>query len=135
MKRLNPFYLLALFSVLFLLSLWTLFHAKKEQETLRASLESVQKLAYELHALQNIYANKQEQQKRVDILLKSPQLKDSGVVKEQKKSSWHLSSASMTQKELEFLLGKVFNANFTIKSLQIKRIESQKARLDLELQW
>lgn len=134
MSRINPLYLLALFAIMLLLSLTTLQRAKKEQSQLQVSLTTTQKLALQIQAIKSVYS-KEEQQKGVDALLKNPQLKGASLQKEQKTSLWHISSASLSEKELEFFLGKILNANYPLKSLKIERLDSQKARLDLELQW
>jgi hypothetical protein len=135
MSRVNPLYLLALFSVLFLLSLYTLMSVKQEQIALKHSYQSAKILANDLQALQTIYTQKNEQQKRLDALLKSTQLKDANFIKEQKKSLWHVTSSAISQKELEFFLNKILNESYPVKSLTIKREQSQKARIDVEIQW
>jgi biopolymer transport protein ExbB/TolQ len=135
MNKINPLYLIALFLVFLGLSLYKLSQAKSEFKEAQESFNSNYELAHDLQALRSVYEQKEQQQRALDLLLQHATLKEANMQKEQKKSSWHVSSSSINQKALDFFLGKVLNASYPIKSYVIEKIDDEKAKIDMEIQW
>jgi len=135
MNQVNPLHIGALLVALLAFLLFTLKGVNTELAEEKALYLESEKLAVELSALKDVYAQKKHTQKAIERLLSQSSLKSTNLVVKKDKKFIKISSKSMDAQALNSLMGKILNGSYNIKALQINRLSETKASLDMEIQW
>lgn len=135
MNQVNPLHVGALLVVLLAFLFFTLGEVKSEFEDEKALYLESEKLAVELSALKDVYADKKKTQRSIERLLAQSSLQSADLVVKKDKKSIKISSKSIDAKVLNSLMGKVLNGSYNVSQLQIKRLSETKASLEMEIKW
>lgn len=135
MNRFNPLYVGVFLVLLLVFSVMKLVDAKKELHEEKNLYEKTLKIAIETNALKKAFANKKKEKREILHILSYPVLKNVDITKEVTNSGIHIRAKNMDIKALNFLMGKILNATFNITMLQIKKINENKAMLEVRIKW
>lgn len=135
MNQINPLHIGALLVALLAFLFFTLSGIKSDLvEEKNLYLES-EKLAVELSALKDVYADKKGTQKSIERLLLQKSLKSADLKVKKDKKSIYISSKSMDAKALNSLMSKILNGSYNLTELKIKKLSETKVSLDMEIKW
>ena len=135
MNQLNPLHIGALLLVVLLFSFFKLSEVKKELHSAKEQYAQTQKVALELSALKDAYANTTQTRKAINRIVSQSTLRSAHLEIKRSKKAIKIGAKSIDLQALNFLMGKILNANFNIKQLEIQRVDDLHARLKLEIQW
>lgn len=135
MNRINPLYVGALLVVFLIMSIYLLNSSKQSLSEVKSSFKETQKLASELSSLKKAYANDLSSKKEIIKLLAHRNLKATDIKADYKNSGVKISTDSIDKKSLDFLMGKLLNSTYDIRTIKIKRLSDEKASLELEIKW
>lgn len=135
MNRINPIYVGALLLIIVGFMLLNLSSAKDEYAEAKVSYKETLIIANELSGLKAVYADKKKIKKSLQKILNSSVLKESKIEQQSKKSGTTLSSKAMNMTAVNYLMGKLLNGTYQIKSMKIKRLSETKVTLDMEIKW
>jgi len=135
MNRINPLYiglslLLIIVFVSYKLNLITDEYVKSKEEY-RKTLS----LAEELKSLKSVYDDKDRYKKSLRKILRHSSLKNSNIKEVKGTKTVKLSSDNMDKKAINFLMGKILNDTYQIKSMKITRLNDLNVSLEMELVW
>ena len=135
MNQINPLHIGALF-VVFVVFLFVKLHSLQD-ELIQAtdSYKASEKLAVEVSSLKEVYAQKKKRQKAIKRILASSILQEAEINVKHNEKGVSMNSKTMSQKALNFLMGKILNNSYKIKRLKIKRLSDEMASLEMEIQW
>jgi len=117
MNKINPLYLLLLFTVITFVSFFTLELKKNEVKKSFASLSSFSKTANEYALIKNVWLNKNKIKRDINALLRS--LTSEQITKMELLDSIKIKMESKNEKKLSAFLNKLLNANFLFLKLEI----------------
>jgi len=135
MNRLNPLYIGLFLLLLLVFSIMQLIDVKKELHKEKNLYEKTLKISLDTSALKKAFANKTKEKKEILRILSHPILKSANITKEVTSSDIHISAKNMDINALNFFMGKILNATFNITMLQIKKINENKATLEVKIKW
>jgi hypothetical protein len=135
MNRVNPLHIIILLIVLLAFVMMKLNAAKEELVDAKEAYAKTVVLAENIKGLRGTYFNKSKVQKSLNAILRNAMLRSANIRKKVTNSSFHISSDNMNIRSLNYLLGKILNGTYVVSQLQIKRIDAQKASLDMEIKW
>ncbi|WP_044417267.1 hypothetical protein [Halarcobacter anaerophilus] len=121
MSRINPFYLITLFLLLFILSLFSLNKEKESLKNIENEKKELFKLSQEYKDYKNSWFDKKQIEQRVSRIIKSITFKDEKILTSQTKNIIKIKIESQNEKILEKFLKKVLNEKFIIKKLEVKK--------------
>lgn len=135
MNRINPIYFGALLLIILGFMLLNLSSAKDEYAEAKVSYQETLLVANELSTLKEVYADKKKTKKSLQKILNNSVLKESKIEQQSKKSGITLSSKVMNMTAVNYLMGKLLNETYQIKSMRIKRLSETKVTLYMEIKW
>lgn len=135
MNQINPLHIGALLVVLLAFLFFTLSGAKKDLLEEKELYAQSEKLAIELNALKDVYADMKKTQVSVERLLSQSFLKPAALVIKKDKISIKISSKSIDARVLDSLMSKILNGSYKIKELKIKKLSPTTASLEMEILW
>lgn len=121
MSRINPFYLITLFLLLFILSLFSLNKEKESLKNIENEKKELYKLSQEYKDYKNSWFDKKQIEQRVSRIIKSITFKDEKILTSQTKNIIKIKIESQNEKILEKFLKRVLNEKFIIKKLEVKK--------------
>ena len=132
MKQINPLYIaLFLIAVLIVVTV-KLNGAIAMQKEVRAELEKSEVMAKRIVAFKKSWEVNDEMKKTLDRLLKRTARNTEIEYKEQH-GSMVITAKKIKAKAAEYLLNKLFNGTYVIKTMSIKRLDSESASLEVEI--
>jgi len=135
MNQINPLQIGGLLLVVILFLFFKLSAVQNEIVEADQSFKKSEKLALDVSALKNIYADKKRTQKRLQKIFSNRKLHTANLkIKEQKKLL-KVSSESIDTSALNYLMGKILNDSYNITTLKIKQLSKEKASLEMEIKW
>ncbi len=135
MNQINPLQIGGLLLVVILFLFFKLNAVQNEIVEADQSFKKSEKLALDVSALKNIYADKKRTQKRLQKIFSNRKLHTANLkIKEQKKLL-KVSSESIDTSALNYLMGKILNDSYNITTLKIKQLSKEKASLEMEIKW
>lgn len=135
MNQINPLHIGAFLSVLLAFLFFTLSGVKQELVEEKVLYLESEKLAVELSALKDVYADKKKTQKSIDRLLAQSSLKSANLEVKKDKKSIIISSNSIESDALDSLMAKILNGSYNISQLKIKKLSETTASLEMEIKW
>lgn len=133
MKQINPLYVMALLVLILLFVIVRLTSATSAQNEAIASLEKTEKMAKRITTLKRTWEKPTATKKAIARLMKSSVLRGAAVKQKHSKGGLSLKATALNRHQMEYLIGKLFNGSFTIKSYEIKRLSEEKASLNMEI--
>jgi len=133
MNKINPLYFVLL---LLILLFFVVYKNYKIQDKISNSVQAItifeQKADY-ISKLKKHWRDKKVIKRKVNSILKSPQLKGIKIDKEEKRNSIKISANELNAKKTRALFAKFFNAPLIIKSFDVKRYSDTNVSVSLEI--
>ena len=133
MKQINPLYLILLLTVVLFIVLFKQMDAKKRLHETQNSFQKTKTVLSTIVDLNHSWGNKKRTADTLGIILKSSSLRNAKIVRKDKRGIVELHSASIDSKSASYLINRLLNETFTLKSMKIQRLSSQRASLDVEI--
>lgn len=133
MKQINPLYIILLLVVVLVVVLFKQIHAKSALHETRNNFQQTKKMVNNVVDLRQSWGNKKRIFDTLGLILKSSSLRNAGIVRKDKRGTVKLHSSSIDSKSASYLINRLLNETFTIKSMKIQRLNSQRASIDVEI--
>ncbi len=131
--RINPLYFLLLILVFVLFSTYRLEQAKDRLQEAQEDLKVTEELAIRLMAIKKAYDSKNKE--KLVRFLKSKQFQKSGIKIKNTAGSFGVEASSLDISRLNAILSRVFNGNYNVVGLRVKKRSDDKTELRLEIKW
>jgi len=135
MNQINPLQIGGLLLVVILFLFFKLSGVQSEIVEADQSFKKSEKLALDVSALKNVYADKKRTQKRLEKIFSNRKLHTAKLKIKKQKKLVKVSSESIDSSALNYLMGKVLNDSYNITTLKIKQLSKEKASLEMEIKW
>ena len=135
MNQINPLQIGGLLLVVILFLFFKLSGVQSEIVEADQSFKKSEKLALDVSALKNVYADKKRTQKRLEKIFSNRKLHTANLKIKKQKKLVKVSSESIDSSALNYLMGKVLNDSYNITTLKIKQLSKEKASLEMEIKW
>lgn len=133
MKQINPLYIILLLVVILFVVLFKLMQTKTELHEAHNSFYKNKEMVHDIVDLRQSWDNPKNTRNALTRILKSSQLRNAGVAQKVKRDQIELHSSSMDSKSASYLINRLLNEPFVIKSMKIRRINKEQASLDVEI--
>ncbi len=133
MKQINPLYIILLLVVILFVVLFKLMQTKAELHEVHNSFYENKEMVHDIVNLRQSWDNQKATKNTLTRILKSSQLRNVGVVQRVKRDQIELHSSSLDAKSASYLINRLLNEPFVIKSMKIRRISKEHASLDVEI--
>lgn len=133
MKKINPFYIIILLIVILVVVMFNLMHVKDELHEAQNSFDKTKAMVHEIVDLRQSWDNKKYTKNSIRRILKSSVLRNAGIVQKDRRGVIVLHGGSMNSKSASYLITRLLNESFTIKSMKIRRLSKERASLDVEI--
>ncbi len=133
MKQINPLYIILLLVVILFVVLFKLMQTKAELHEVHNSFYENKEMVHDIVNLRQSWDNQKATKNTLTRILKSSQLRNVGVVQRVKRDQIELHSSSLDAKSASYLINRLLNETFVIKSMKIRRISKEHASLDVEI--
>lgn len=134
MKQINPLYIILLLVVILFVVLFRLMQSKTELHEAHNSFNMNKDMVHEIVNLRQSWGNQKATKNMLTRILKSSQLRNTEFVKKVKRDQIELHANSMDARSASYLIDRLFNEPFVIKSMKIRRLSKERASLDVEIQ-
>ena len=133
MRQINPLYISMLFVVVLTIVFIKLNAAKSGYNEARSELVKTEMMAKRIVALKKGWGEDKSKVQALERLLKASALRSASLIKSREGKMITLSSKKVDARAVEFLINKLYNGTFVIKSLQIRRLDDAYATLRMEI--
>jgi competence protein ComGC len=133
MKKINPFYIIILLIVILVVVMFNLMHVKNELHEAHNSFDKTKAMVHKIVDLQQNWDNKKSTKNSIRRILRSSVLRNAGVIQKDRRGVITLHASSMNSKSVSYLISRLLNETFTIKSMKIRRLNKERASLDVEI--
>lgn len=133
MRQINPLYIILLIVVILFVVLFKLMQTKIELHEAHNSFSRDKEMVHNIVDLRQSWDNPKSTKNTLTRILKSSQLRNAGIVKSIKRDQIELRGRSMDAKSASYLINRLLNDPFVIKSMKIRRLSKERASLDVEI--
>ena len=133
MSRINPLYLVAFMLMMLFFVFFKLEESKSNQKQVREDFEKTNTLALDIVSLKKSWDLGSKNKAKLEKVLKASALRGVDIDKKYKRDSVTLSIKSLNHKHSEYLLNKLLNDSFEIKSMEIKRLNADGVSMKMEI--
>ena len=133
MKQLNPLYTIFLLVALLFFVLFKLMNAKAALLSEQNSWYETQETLTSLVDYRQTWGNQKRTSDKLTSILKSPLLYDAKIIRDETQGMIELHSYSLDSKAANYLINRLLNETFTIRSIKILRLGSDRASLHVEI--
>lgn len=133
MKQINPLYIILLLVVILFVVLFKLMQTKTELHEAHNSFYKNKEMVHAIVDLRQSWDNHKGTKNTLTRILKSSQLRNAGVVQRVKRDQIELHGSAMDAKSASYLINRLLNEPFVIKSMKIRRLGKERASLDVEI--
>ena len=133
MKQINPLYIILLLLMILAVVLFNLVHVKDELHEAQNHFDKTKAMVHDIVDLQQTWDNKKQTKNSIRRILKSSVLRKAGVIQKEKRGAITLHADSLNSKTASYLLSRLMNEPFVIKSMKIRRLSKEQASLDVEI--
>jgi hypothetical protein len=133
MKQINPLYIILLLVVILFVVLFKLMQTKSELHEAHNSFYKNKEMVHDIVDLRQSWDNQKGTKNTLTRILKSSQLRNAGVVQRVKRDRIELHGSAMDSKSASYLINRLLNEPFSIRSMKIRRLSKERARLDVEI--
>ena len=133
MKQINPLYIALLLLVALAAVTLKLMEAHTTQKEALSALQKTEVTAKRIVALQKEWERGKESASALERLLRSAPLRETEFVTERKRNRIMITAKSIDKKAADYLLNKLLNNTYVITALEIRRLDAQRASLQMEV--
>lgn len=133
MKQINPLYIILLLVVILFVVLFKLTQTKSELHEAHNNFYKNKEMVHNIVDLRQSWDNKKGTKNTLARILKSSQLRNAGIIQRVKRDQIELHCSAMDSKSASYLINRLFNESFVIKSMKIRRLNKERASLDVEI--
>lgn len=133
MKQINPLYIILLFVVSLIVVLFRLMDAKMQLHEAQNRFHETKLMVHDIVDLQRSWDSQKRTRNTLALILKSSLLRNTGVIQKYKRNEIELHCSSMDSKSASYLISRILNEPFSIKSMRIRRLSKDYASLDVEI--
>lgn len=133
MKQINPLYIILLLVVILFVVLFKLIQTKTELHEAHNSFYKNNEIVHNILDLRQSWDNQKTTKNTLTRILKSSQLRNTGIVQRVKRDQIELHASSMDSKSASYLINRLLNEPFLIRSMKIRRLSKERASLDVEI--
>lgn len=133
MRQINPLYIILLLVVILFVVLFKLMQTKTELHEAHNSFYKDKEMVHAIVDLRQSWENEKGTKNTLTRILKSSQLRSAGIIQRIKRDQIELHAGSMDAKSASYLINRLLNEAFVIKSLKIRRLNKERASLDAEI--
>jgi CRISPR/Cas system-associated protein Csx1 len=135
MNRVNPAHIAILLLAFMAFFTFKLSGAKAELANEQALYQETLDVSTQLKGLILAYGDKDSVKKSIKRVLDQSSLKSANIEEKTSASGVVLSAPSLDKIALDSLLSKILNGSYNVASLEIKRINDERASLEMEIKW
>ncbi len=135
MNRINPLYVAFLLVVVLLVLLVQLHNAKDDYQAAKEEYKEVAALTQQLQGLKKVYADTKKIKRDLHRIFNNNLLKSANFKLHETKNALQVSTQSIDVKGLNYVMGKILNGAYNIRSLTIKKLSGEKASMQMEIKW
>jgi hypothetical protein len=132
-KQINPLYLALFLFALLGFVVFKLDGAQEAQRLARDDLSKTETTAEEIVALKRSWDDAKKTKSSLARLLRASQLQSAAIKQTKKQGLMVLESKAIKADAANYLLNKLLNGAYTLKTMRIKRLDSETASLYLEV--
>lgn len=133
MKQINPLYIALLLVVILVMVMVRLDHTKQQQYTAADELKETTALAERIVALKKNWDDAKRSEQSLARIMNASQLRDAQIVQKKNPGSVLLSSDGLDAVTLNYLMNKLLNGSFALKSVKIRQLEGERYALNVEV--
>lgn len=133
MKRVNPLYVALLLLAALLVTVIRLHQSNARYAQTLQNLQQTELMARKIAALKTGWGDGNDNAAAIERILKASLLRNAGLTYEKLHSVMKISAKEMDRKAMEYLLNKLLNGTYAVKSMSIKRLDGQKASFEAEV--
>lgn len=134
MRQINPLYISLLFVVVLLLVFMKLDSAKEEHNRAKSDLVKTEMMAKHIVALKRNWDDGKARERALNKVLKASVLRNAGLSRKRKGKIITLSTKKVDARAVEFLLNKLLNGTYAIRSMQLRRLNNEYASMRMEIE-
>lgn len=133
MKQVNPLYIILLLVMILFIVLFKLMQTKAELHEAHNSFYKSKEMVHGILDIRQSWDNQKNTKNTLARILKSSLLRNAGVVQKNKRDLIELHSSSIDSKSASYLINRLLNEPFAIRSMKIRRLNKEHASLDVEI--
>lgn len=107
--------------------------ASQAQNEALSDLAKTEKMAKRITTLKRVWDKPKATKKELSQLLKARPLKGAQIIRKNQRGAVSLKAKSLNTYQMGYLLSKLFNGTYIIKSYRLKRLSEEKASLEMEI--
>ncbi len=131
--KINPLYLALLLVLALVFSIYQLSQAKEQLHESKRALIKIESMAEDIVALKRAWDDPKVDRSNINRLLRSPQLKSANIQTIKKRGLLILKSKKANLKATNYFFVKLFNGAYTLKTFNIKRLDTENVSFEVEI--
>lgn len=133
MRQINPLYIVLLLCVVLFFVLFKLMQTKTQLHEVQSSFHKTKEMVHSIVELRDNWDNQKRTKNAISRILKSSMLSDTQILQKEKRGMIELHAYSMDAKSAGYLISRLLNETFLIKTMQIRRLSKDQLSLDVEI--
>lgn len=133
MRQINPLYVMALLVLALVFVMIKLNATTQYQNEALSDLAKTEKMAKRITTLKRVWDRPKATKKELSQLLKARPLRGAEIVRKNQRGGIVLKAKALNTQQMGYLMSKLFNGAYTIKSYRLKRLSEEKASLEMEI--
>ena len=133
MRQINPLYIVFLLIIVFIIVVVKLQSAKAVQSEAKTDMVKTEVMAKRLAALQKSWDNTKERKRALKQMLRAPSLRGADLTEKKNGNTVVLSTKKINAQAAEYLLNKLLNGTYVIKTVKIKQFDDESASMRVEI--
>ncbi len=133
MRQINPIYIVLLLFVLLFFVLFQLILTKTTLHERQNDFQKTKEMVHNIVGLRDNWDNEKRTKNSLSRILRSSMLQGSDIIRRDKRGLIELRSDAMDSKSASYLISRLLNEPFTIKSMKILRLDKEQASFYAEI--
>ena len=133
MKQINPIYIIVLLIMTLAVVLFNLVHVKNKLHEAQNHFDQTKSMVHDIVDIQQNWDNKKQTKNSIRRILRSSILRKTNIVQQEKRGTIILHAGSLNSTTASYLLSRIMNEPFVIKSMKIRRLNKEYASIDMEI--
>lgn len=133
MRQINPLYIILLLFVLLFFVLFQLIHTKAVLHEAQSNFDKTKEMVHNVIDLRQNWDNEKRTENALGRILKSSLLSRADIIRKDKRGIIELRSSTMDSKSASYLISRLLNESFVIKSMKIRRLNKEQVAFDAEI--
>ena len=125
MRQINPLYIILLLFVILFFILFKLMSAKTALHEAENHFQKTKEMVHKVVELRQNWDSQKRTKNSLGRILKSSLLSHAGIVRRDKRSLIELHSSSMDSSSAGYLVSRLLNETFVLKSIKIRRLNKE----------